>query len=78
MYEEPRFDIFSSSPDKGTIWIETVPGLAKTRERMEEIASQVPGRYFVFSAHSDTIIAKIDTSKSVVRSASSNRARDVA
>lgn len=49
MTQEPRFDIFSGSIDKDALRIEAVEGLAKARERMEELAANVPGKYFVFS-----------------------------
>ena len=67
MFPEARFDIFSGSPDKDAMWIEAVSGLAKARERMEELAQQVPGRYFVFATHSRSLLAKIDTTKNFIR-----------
>ena len=78
MFQEPRFDIFSGALDKDAMWIEAVPGLAKARERMEEIARQVPGRYFVFSTHSRTLLATIDTTKNFIRADTRSRAKDVA
>ena len=78
MSQEPRFDIFSGSPDKDAMWVEAVSGLAKARERMEELAGEVPGRYFVFSTHSHTLLAKIDTTKNFIRAEACVKAKGVA
>jgi len=58
---EPRFDIFAGNVDRCAVWIEPAFGLAKARHRMEEIAAQIPGKYFLFSIHSHAVLAKIDT-----------------
>lgn len=78
MASEPRFDIFSGAPDKDAIWIEDVPGLAKARERMAEIAREIPGRYFVFSIHSHVLLGTIDTTKNFIRVESRTKAKGVA
>jgi hypothetical protein len=61
------FDIFSGSPGQDVVWIEVVCGFAQARDRMEELAREIPGKYFVFSTRSQTILAKIDTSTDFVR-----------
>ena len=43
------FDIFSGAPRGNPIWLQSAVGLSKTRERMEEIAAAIPGRYFLSS-----------------------------
>ena len=58
---EPTFDIFSGGADKDPLWLETAKGLAKARERMEQIAAGRPGRYFLFSVKSQEILAEIET-----------------
>lgn len=63
MPPELRFDIFSGANDKDAMWIESVEGFPKARERMEQIAAQAPGKYFVFSSHSRAVLLKIDTSR---------------
>ena len=78
MFQEPRFDIFSGALDQDAMWIEAVAGLAKARQRMEEIAREIPGRYFVFSIHSRALLAKIDTTQNFIRACTRSRARDVA
>jgi hypothetical protein len=67
MVSEPRFDIFSGSPDNDAMWIEAVSGLSQARERMEQLARQIPGRYFLFSIHSRSLLARIDTTKNFIR-----------
>jgi len=61
----PLFNIFSGVPDKNAIWIETVAGLSNARERMEAIAAQQPGQYFVFCPRDHTILAKTETQKKI-------------
>lgn len=56
--EVPVFDIFAGMVDKNAIWVETVRGLSGARERMEVIAKQNPGHYFVFSRTDHSILAK--------------------
>ncbi len=61
MDSEPNFDIFSGAPDKNAVWVECVRGLSNARERMEQIAAKKPGRYFLFSLLSHSILARIET-----------------
>jgi DNA-binding NarL/FixJ family response regulator len=61
----PVFDIFFGVPDKNAVWIETAAGLSNARERMEAIAAQEPGQYFVFSRRDHTILAKTETRKKI-------------
>lgn len=58
---EPRFDIFSGQIDKNALWIETVEGLSSARERMEQIAAEKPGQYFIFSPLNHAVLAQIET-----------------
>lgn len=58
---EPSFDIFSGAPDKDATWLECVRGLSNARERMEQIAAEKPGRYFIFAPLSHAILAQIET-----------------
>ena len=48
--ETDTFDIFSGTPDRDTLWLEAVTGLDKARQRMQEIANDKPGEYFIFQA----------------------------
>jgi hypothetical protein len=58
---EFTFDIFSGGPNKDPIWIETVEGLSNARDRLERIAGQKPGQYFLFSFHSQTVVTRVET-----------------
>jgi CheY-like chemotaxis protein len=57
----PKFDIFSGAPDRDAVWVCAVRGLANARERMEDIASETPGRYFIFYAPDRSILAQTET-----------------
>jgi hypothetical protein len=63
---EPTFHIFMGTFDKDAEWLEAVVELSTARQRMEEIAAAVPGRYFVFSQQCHAVLARLDTRKSVV------------
>lgn len=75
---KPRFDIFSGSLDNDAMWIECVPGLEKARDRMAELSAQIPGRYFVFSIHSRTILAHTDTTKNFIRPGNQRKSQGAA
>lgn len=60
---EPRFDIFSGTLEEGAVWIETVVGLDRARERMAQMAATKPGSYFVFSFNNNSVVAKLDSPK---------------
>ena len=59
---EPTFDIFRGAmASKDATWVEAVSGLAAARERMNAIAAKEPGRYFLFSSLSRSVLAMADT-----------------
>jgi hypothetical protein len=71
--KEPTFDIFAGEHDKDAMWIEAVAGLSKARERMEKIAKEKPGKYFLFSCTDHTVLARIETfQKRAARSVSAS------
>ncbi len=57
----PKFDIFAGAPDRDAMWICAVRGLANAKERMERIASERPGRYFIFYSPDRSILAQTET-----------------
>jgi hypothetical protein len=57
----PSFAIFSGKPNKNACWLETVQGLANARDRMEEIAAEHPGEYFLFGQQVHAVLASTDT-----------------
>lgn len=56
------YEIFSGSLDDRPMWPEAVEGLNTATARMKERARMLPGRYFVFSAEENAVLASIDTS----------------
>ena len=59
--DEANFDIFAGAPEEQGLWIETVEGLLNARKRMGQIAAQKPGKYFLFSGCSQSILTRIQT-----------------
>jgi hypothetical protein len=59
--EELSLDIFSGELDKDAMWLESVEGLSNARARMEQIAADTPGRYFIYSVRSHAMLAQIET-----------------
>ena len=58
----PEFDIFQGAfGSADVLWIEAVEGLAAAKQRMDEIALERPGRYFVFYSHERTVLASANT-----------------
>ena len=68
--KEQTFDIFSGGSDKDGVWIDSVEGLSNARERIEQIAAKTPGKYFLFSAKSSSILLRIETFTNSVSSTS--------
>jgi hypothetical protein len=65
---EPTFDIFRGAIGSGQeVWLEIVSGVENARQRMEQLAASTPGRYFVFSPRSHSVLACADTRKPVLR-----------
>jgi hypothetical protein len=54
------FDIFSGTFKKAW-WIEAVEGLSNGRERMQQIAKEKPGEYFLFCTRTHASVAEIHT-----------------
>jgi hypothetical protein len=58
----PKFDIFRGAlGSTDLLWIEAVEGLGAAKQRMDEIAREQPGRYFVFYSHERTVLASTNT-----------------
>jgi hypothetical protein len=58
---ETTFDIFSGAPEEHGEFVEAIEGLSSARERMVQIAAQKPGKYFLFSGSSQSILARMQT-----------------
>ena len=61
--KRPTFDVFSGTPGEDPLWLETVEGLSNARERMEQLAANEPGRYFVFSPLTNATLSRIESFK---------------
>jgi hypothetical protein len=57
-------DILSGTPETNAKWLESVAGLANARKRMNELAAQTPGQYFIFNAWNSCILEQLDTQQS--------------
>jgi hypothetical protein len=54
------FDIFAGT-EKNGLWLETVEGLSNARERLQQIAAEKPGQYFLFCAKTHSSVCEIET-----------------
>jgi len=52
--------IFSGTP-KNARWEESAEGLSNARERMEQLAGTKPGKYFLFSISTRSVLAQTET-----------------
>jgi hypothetical protein len=76
--EDETFDIFSGAPDENGLWVEAIGGLSNARQRMKQIATEKPGKYFLFSGSSQSILTRIETrSQTHLRDVGSNQERDL-
>jgi len=56
----PKFDIFSGEIHKNAVWLEAVVGLDQARARMEQLAAERPGRYFIYCSQSNSVVAHLE------------------
>jgi hypothetical protein len=62
----PRFDVFSGSTgSREEVWMDCAENLEAARNKMEVLAVENPGHYFVFSAAQQRIVADVDTTDGV-------------
>lgn len=60
----PMYQIFSGRfPETDVLWLESVVGFRAARERMQKLAAQKPGSYFVFSTNIHAVLATIDSTR---------------
>jgi len=57
------YDLFSGAPEEDVLWLEAVDGLNNAIDRMTQRSRENPGRYFVYSAGSQAVVASIDTNR---------------
>jgi hypothetical protein len=75
---ELTFDIFAGASDEHAIWRESVDGLPIARERLQQIAADDPGQYFIMCCASHTIMGRIETFAIPARSNAHNLAKHTA
>lgn len=56
-----EYDIFSGHDDGNAIWVDAVDGLAAAADRMNQLAREKPGPYFVLCTTKYKILTSIDT-----------------
>jgi hypothetical protein len=59
--DDETFEIFSGAPEETGLWVEGIEGLSNARQRVEQIAEEKPGKYFLLSGGSQSIITRIET-----------------
>jgi hypothetical protein len=64
--KELTFDIFSGESGKDAVWIEAVEGMSNAQRRMEQIAAQKPGKYFLFSVNNGSVLTCLETFKGAI------------
>jgi hypothetical protein len=59
-----KYGIFSGSfGDDDAMWLESVEELEAAYNRMNEIATERPGKYFIFSPGTKEAVRSLDTTK---------------
>ncbi|HWF39137.1 MAG TPA: hypothetical protein VG322_11495 [Candidatus Acidoferrales bacterium] len=56
---ETIFDIFSRLPDGSPLWVESIEGLKKARERLDRLAQLNPGEYFIYSEGIGGVVSRV-------------------
>jgi hypothetical protein len=59
----PRLVIFRDLVENGVVWVESAQGLERAKQRMEQIATEQPGKYFVFDLQTAAILAKMEAAR---------------
>jgi hypothetical protein len=54
--DDPVFDIFRKTSDKGAVWVETVQGIWQAKKRLMSLNLTAPGTYLVFDATAEKFI----------------------
>lgn len=68
------FDIFAGVFEQNAMWLEAVQGLDHAKTRMEQIASQKPGNYFVFCSATHAVVATVGNNKKLDSNAKAKHA----
>ena len=57
------FDIFAGVFEQNPMWLEAVQGLSHATERMNKIALEKPGKYFVFCSATHAVVASTESGR---------------
>jgi hypothetical protein len=57
------YDIFEGEVGKDPLWVACADGMQNAKATMERIATERPGRYFVWESYSKQVLAVTDTTK---------------
>ena len=68
------FDLFAGAPDRDGAWLESAVGLEKATNRLNELAAENPGEYFVFHSRSHTVLVHLINSQDPLPSPRRERA----
>ena len=59
--DEGTFDIFSGAPEEHGSWVESVEGFSEAQRRIEQIATEKPGIYFLFNGDNLSVLTRVQT-----------------
>jgi hypothetical protein len=56
---EITFDLFRKDADGAAVWLGCTPDLETARDRLTQLATGLPGEYFVFDQSRQRIVASV-------------------
>jgi len=56
---EIAFDLFRKEADGTTVWLDCTPDLETARYRLTQLATVLPGEYFVFDQSKQRIVVNV-------------------
>jgi hypothetical protein len=59
--KEKTYDLFSGFNQQDAMWMESIHGLESAKFRMEQVATENPGAYFLFDLTTSTTVGKTNT-----------------
>jgi|HubBroStandDraft_2_1064218.scaffolds.fasta_scaffold1275794_1 hypothetical protein len=58
-----EYDIFELRPDGSLIWRQVIRGQQNARDRLNDLAAQVPNEFLLIHLRTDTIVASTNPSR---------------
>jgi hypothetical protein len=59
-----KYHVFQGTKDVDALWLASAEGLLDAKQKMQQLAAQKPGKYFVFYLPDSLIVASADSTKS--------------